>query len=507
MKIQSYFLVQSMSLFWILNLLMTIPVFSQEKIDGWLVYNTTNSGLPDNHVRDIKVGKDQSLWVATWRGGVAHYKDNIWSIFNPSTSDMTSYSVNQLAIEKQTGHIWAATNRGGIAHYNGAMWASVELPGENTAECIAITKKGDKLVGTPRHGLYVYTKDGNLFKIWGQGEHKKNCVHHIAFDTKGNALVSTRQGLLQFRKTVMNGYTTSFKTLRRQHTLKSLVDRTGQIWANDFRTGQLLVFKKNKWQREKSLATNINISLNNEGHNYTLNDFTIFKSNRVVVGTKYFGGVAHYSKQHGYWAPIFTPYSGYELRGGITAVAEGKRESIWVGTYHRGLMVPVKHQKDFDSDSTETTASRFKRKRIKKARNYLKTRRVKIKDTVRMEAKAVDLLIWDAQQPDGDVISLIFNDEFLLEEFEVTKSIRRIRLYLKPGQANKLVMYAHNVGKIPPNTANLSVVYAGKHEEVQLKSDLVNAEGLIIINDMLETLDRKEKQKAKKQANEQTKSK
>ena len=54
-------------------------------------------------------------------------------------------------------------------------------------------------------------------------------------------------------------------------------------------------------------------------------------------------------------------------------------------------------------------------------------------------------------------------------------------------------MYAHNTGKVPPNTALLSIVHTDEEKEIELTSDLINAESLIIIQDVMKAVKKRGK--------------
>ncbi len=468
-----------------------LTTFSQEIIHGWQVFNTSNSPIPDNHICDVKVDKEEAVWVATWAGGLAKFHELRWTIYNPSNSEIPSSSINQIALEKGK-KVWVATNRGGIASFDGITWNVIELPGENTASCIAISDKGDKLVGTPKRGLFLYDHTGNLTKIWGVEEHLDNKIYHICFDKNGDALVSTIQGLLRFKKTVMGGFSTSFSYVRPEHTIQSLVDKEGQIIAVDYETGNLFIEKNNRFVQIKNPSDEILVSLNGDGSDYAVSAMTLYKSGRVVVGTRYFGGLLLQPPNSQVWSPLLPPYAGYELQGGVKCLAEGENESIWVGTYHQGLMIPTDEKPELDT-AGKLQGPPSSDAELEKAREMLQRRRIIVKDTVYVEGGEVDLMVWDAQKPDGDVITLIFNGQILLDKYEVTKEPARVRLVIEPGKPNKLVMYAHNMGVIPPNTAMLSIIHTDEEKEIELTSDLINAGSLVIIQDVMKAVKKRGK--------------
>ena len=48
-----------------------------DRENDWQVFDTSNSGLPHNSVRDVAVAHDNTLWIATDGGGVAKYTGDI----------------------------------------------------------------------------------------------------------------------------------------------------------------------------------------------------------------------------------------------------------------------------------------------------------------------------------------------------------------------------------------------------------------------------------------------
>ncbi len=103
------------------------------------------------------------------------------------------------------------------------------------------------------------------------------------------------------------------------------------------------------------------------------------------------------------------------------------------------------------------------------------------------------LKVWDNRTFDGDTISLFINDECILDHYLLTKEKKIIKISLNPTSANYLTLYAHNLGRIPPNTAAMIIVENGKEKYVSLKSDLNNCGALkMILRDVVDdgTVDR-----------------
>lgn len=109
-------------------------------------------------------------------------------------------------------------------------------------------------------------------------------------------------------------------------------------------------------------------------------------------------------------------------------------------------------------------------------------RRYKIQEMVTVANSEIKLLVWDKNKVDGDKISLYLNGELLEHEFAVNKTKKEVTLNLLPGK-NVIVMYAINLGTIPPNTAIMSINNGHRPKLITLVSDLKKSGALEIIYD------------------------
>lgn len=93
--------------------------------------------------------------------------------------------------------------------------------------------------------------------------------------------------------------------------------------------------------------------------------------------------------------------------------------------------------------------------------------------TIEVENETIKVDLYDNGEIDGDSISLFYNDKLLLSHKRL--SDKSISLNIPVGQdngINELVMYAENLGTIPPNTALMVVTDGTKRYEVRITSDL-----------------------------------
>lgn len=88
-----------------------------------------------------------------------------------------------------------------------------------------------------------------------------------------------------------------------------------------------------------------------------------------------------------------------------------------------------------------------------------------------LQAPSIKVEIWDNGVIDGDNISVYFNKELVVNRKRLTTQPIVLELMAVAGQENELIMYANNLGDIPPNTAMMRVYANNKQYEVEMSSD------------------------------------
>ncbi len=98
------------------------------------------------------------------------------------------------------------------------------------------------------------------------------------------------------------------------------------------------------------------------------------------------------------------------------------------------------------------------------------TREVDVQESFTVHNKRIKVTVWDRNEVDGDIVTLFMNDELVKKNLRLKKRKKRFTVKLKPG-SNILVMYAENLGTIPPNTAAIQIKDGKKKRNVNLVSD------------------------------------
>ena len=108
-------------------------------------------------------------------------------------------------------------------------------------------------------------------------------------------------------------------------------------------------------------------------------------------------------------------------------------------------------------------------------------RKTEVIETVDIDESRVTIKIWDSDKVDGDIISLNLNGYWVLKNYKITDKVKTI-MFTLTSDSNDLILYAENLGRMPPNTAAISV-WNGKEKikELVLNSDKGRSEGIRIL--------------------------
>jgi N-acetylmuramoyl-L-alanine amidase len=90
--------------------------------------------------------------------------------------------------------------------------------------------------------------------------------------------------------------------------------------------------------------------------------------------------------------------------------------------------------------------------------------------------------LYDDGDVDGDIVSVYYNGELLLDNKKLTDKPLTLNLATDPSKAeNELLIYAENEGNIPPNTALMIVTEGNNRNEVRISADS-KKNGVIILS-------------------------
>jgi hypothetical protein len=81
---------------------------------------------------------------------------------------------------------------------------------------------------------------------------------------------------------------------------------------------------------------------------------------------------------------------------------------------------------------------------------------------------------------DGDTVTLVVNGRIAHAGVGLNDNLKHFWIGMVKGQRNQIIMYAENLGKMPPNTALMRVYHSGKTEWIYASSDYNKSFSLIL---------------------------
>ena len=96
------------------------------------------------------------------------------------------------------------------------------------------------------------------------------------------------------------------------------------------------------------------------------------------------------------------------------------------------------------------------------------------------------ITVWDNRTTDGDEISLFLNEKTILKEFEISKNRFDVEVNVSDNKEYYLTLYAHNLGRIPPNTVAMYITDGVRKKMITLSSNLSKCEAVKIKIEQLE---------------------
>ncbi len=100
-------------------------------------------------------------------------------------------------------------------------------------------------------------------------------------------------------------------------------------------------------------------------------------------------------------------------------------------------------------------------------------REIVVTQEIELQSDTIRVDVYDNGEIDGDMISLFFNKQLILNNQRLTHKSIRLQLVLNNDlDYNELSMFAENLGLIPPNTALMIIDDGKKRHEVRLSSNL-----------------------------------
>ncbi len=117
-----------------------------------------------------------------------------------------------------------------------------------------------------------------------------------------------------------------------------------------------------------------------------------------------------------------------------------------------------------------------------KAASDVASRKIEIIRNVIFRSDSLVLSLYDNGEVDGDTVSIVLNDKVIIAKKRLSTSAINTTIYTSgiPGDSLRLIMYAENLGNIPPNTGLLIIQDGEDRHEIRFEGDLQKNSAIIL---------------------------
>jgi hypothetical protein len=109
-------------------------------------------------------------------------------------------------------------------------------------------------------------------------------------------------------------------------------------------------------------------------------------------------------------------------------------------------------------------------------------RKTEVIRTIDFKSDSLTLVLYDNGIVDGDTVSVVLNGEIIIPNQRLTEEGYRKVIKIPPGLGDslRLVIYAENLGSIPPNSGLLIIEEGSDRQEVGFEGDLKKSSAVIL---------------------------
>ena len=265
------------------------------KEGGWILYNTLNSGIPDNEILSVTSDKNGNLWIGTsWvesgRSCLSMFDGENWVTFDSVLSTVPDIENSIKALEVDAaGNLWIGLEYHGLIKYDGTDWSLYDrmnssLPSDRITQLLhdgkdnlwigtgaAVEHIPDELVQAG--GLVKYNK--GVFTTYNLNNTPLpySSIGALAVDSSGTIWISTYLnnyyyfpdycgGVSRFDGQTWTTFDTSNSLLTHNSIASIQVDSKNNIWIGSYRDGLIKINTSGDWksyitQNSKILSNNI----------------------------------------------------------------------------------------------------------------------------------------------------------------------------------------------------------------------------------------------------------
>ncbi len=286
----------------------------------WIVFNTSNSGIPHNVVEDITIDASGNTWVATY-GGVGKFDGSNWTVFNTSNTIMPSNVCYSIKADADT--IWIGTVFG-LVKFDGTTWTNYPY---GYVLSMGFEANGTKWFGGYQTGLVKY--DGTTWTSYNSSNSilSDSTYYSVAIDSDNNKWFASVEGVFKFDDIDWTRFYTVNSDLPGDVIFSLSIDANDTKWLSIAELG-IGQFDGVTWTGYDTLNSDM-------PENYVNAEIAFDDNGDKWIGTST-KGLTFFDDAT--WTTFNTGNSGIPSNNLLDVVVDAV-DNKWIGTYGSGLAV------------------------------------------------------------------------------------------------------------------------------------------------------------------------
>jgi ligand-binding sensor domain-containing protein/signal transduction histidine kinase len=315
------------------------------KIFDHYTSNETEGSILSNSIREVYIGREGTVWIACWGGGVSVYDERFKKFTQYKRDNQTGYYFNAVTsfAEDLKGNIWIATDGSGITYFNPkekifvrhlSDIEDIQTLTNDKVLAVVADNKGGLWAGMWQGGLNYFQINGSKlilkkkYPYVDESDPKSNSIFRIYRNSAGEIWVGNFEtGAYLFDpKTERFKLMFSLKDLAGELKVKYAIfdilsDYQGSVWFATSGEGLIRLNRKTGKYDHFTHNEKDSTSISSNGINVVFED----SEKRLWIGST---GLSLFNRE----ANTFTHYTRGLPDNTIVGILEDSHHNLWIST-------------------------------------------------------------------------------------------------------------------------------------------------------------------------------
>lgn len=217
----------------VMIIIMIVIFFTDIFSQTLIVYNSSNSGLPDDGVTCITPDRYGAKWIGTSDSGIVKFYNNQWTRYDSANSGMPGNKIRDIVFDRN-GIMWVIIAGKGLGRYDGQNWLLYNQNNSplNGVSCLAVDSNDTKWMVTAGRLAKFDNINWTLFDTANGGFYSGS----LQMDFEGDTLwiAAGLKGLARYCNGNLNYYNMQNSGMPDNVAMAIYIDKSKNKWIGTY---------------------------------------------------------------------------------------------------------------------------------------------------------------------------------------------------------------------------------------------------------------------------------